>query len=76
MSEKLGEYHDRPITFIRKPIACKELNMPLGTMNELIAKGLMPQPVRIGARAVAFIRDELEAWKKARIAERDNSTSN
>ena len=30
-----------------------------------------PKPVRIGDNGVAWIEDEVTAWQKARIAERD-----
>ena len=30
-----------------------------------------PAPVQIGANAVGFIEDELTAWQKRRVAERD-----
>lgn len=32
-----------------------------------------PKPVRIGDNGVAWVEDEIEAWQKARIAERDDT---
>lgn len=41
---------------------------PCSTLYESIAKGLFPKPVKIGARAVAWPADEVEAVNAARIA--------
>ena len=30
-----------------------------------------PKPVRLGTNSIAFVESEIEAWLKARIAERD-----
>jgi prophage regulatory protein len=35
-----------------------------------ITDGTFPQPVLIGARAVAWVEDEIEEWISNRIAER------
>ena len=35
-----------------------------------IADGTFPEPVQIGARAVAWVEDEIEEWINNRIAER------
>lgn len=33
--------------------------------------GIFPKPVKIGARAVAWNSDEIDAWIEARLAERE-----
>ncbi|RIK92087.1 MAG: transcriptional regulator [Proteobacteria bacterium] len=33
--------------------------------------GKFPKPVKIGANAVAWDADEIAAWQRARLAERD-----
>ena len=38
--------------------------VPRSTWYALIAKGLAPQPVKLGRRPVAWIEDELEAWMR------------
>lgn len=35
-----------------------------------ITDGTFPEPVQIGARAVAWVEDEIEEWINNRIAER------
>jgi len=41
------------------------------TLYEMVARGRFPKPIRIGARSVAWISEEVQAWLEARIAERD-----
>ena len=36
-----------------------------------IAGGTFPQPVPLGARAVAWVEDEIQEWINSRISERD-----
>ena len=36
-----------------------------------IAGGTFPRPVPLGARAVAWVEDEIQEWIDARISERD-----
>jgi prophage regulatory protein len=38
--------------------------VPRSTWYELMAKGLAPQPVKLGERSVAWVEDELEAWMR------------
>jgi prophage regulatory protein len=33
--------------------------------------GTFPEPVRLGGRRVGYSADEIQAWMKARIADRD-----
>lgn len=39
--------------------------------NELIKQNRFPKPVKIGARSIAFVESEIDAWINERIAERD-----
>jgi prophage regulatory protein len=36
-----------------------------------MAAGKFPKPIKLGGRAVGWLKSELEDWQKARIAERD-----
>jgi prophage regulatory protein len=40
-------------------------------LYDLIADGTFPRPVKLGARAVAWVETEIDAWLAARIAARD-----
>jgi len=41
------------------------------TFERLVAQGLLPAPIKIGPRAVAWPEDEIVAWQVRKIAERD-----
>jgi predicted DNA-binding transcriptional regulator AlpA len=41
------------------------------TRERLVAAGLYPRPVRLTAGRVGFVRSEVEAWARERIAGRD-----
>ena len=36
-----------------------------------ITEGIFPRPVPLGARAVAWVEDEIQEWINSRISERD-----
>lgn len=40
------------------------------TLQRRIRRGEFPAPIRVGPRAVAWIKSEIEAWEAARLAER------
>lgn len=65
MSKKLGRLsHVREVV----PYSRSEI-------YRLMALGLFPKSIRIGARAVAWDMDEIEAWIAERIAARDEGTA-
>ncbi len=57
--------------FLRKrEVAARVGYHPVHVMR-LVKAGRFPRPVRIGPNAIRFVEDEVEAWQKDRIAERD-----
>jgi prophage regulatory protein len=58
------------VKYLRRPAVSERYNLPRSTLYALIAKGQFPRPVRLGVRAVGWAIDELEAWERARAAER------
>ncbi|MDO9521498.1 MAG: AlpA family phage regulatory protein [Pseudohongiella sp.] len=46
-----------------------------GSLYAAMAKGTFPKPLRIGRNSVAWISTEVEAWREARIADRDAGKS-
>lgn len=40
---------------------------------KLIADGVFPKPVPLGARATGWVSDEVESWILERIVERDQA---
>ena len=43
------------------------------TVYRLISEGKFPRPVPLGARAVGFLSEEVDAWIDARVAARDQA---
>jgi prophage regulatory protein len=41
------------------------------SLYALISANEFPQPVKVGARRIAFVQAEVDAWIKGRIADRD-----
>jgi prophage regulatory protein len=40
-------------------------------VEQLIAEGRFPKPVRLSTRRIAWLESEIIAWQQSRIAERD-----
>lgn len=56
---------------VRVPEVVRRTGKSRSRLYDEIKLGTFPKPVRIGARAVAWPIDEIDAWIDARIAERD-----
>ena len=59
--------------FIREPDVLARVRFSKPTLHRRVKDGTFPAPVRIGARAVAWITGEIDEWERAVIAERDAS---
>jgi len=55
---------DTDMRLIRERDRRIKTGVPRSTWYELMAKGLAPQPVKLGERSVAWVEDELEAWMR------------
>jgi predicted DNA-binding transcriptional regulator AlpA len=44
-------------------------------IRQLVAAGKFPRPIKIGSNRVAFVEEEIDAWLRARAAERDSHNS-
>jgi prophage regulatory protein len=63
---------NRGETLLRKRAVCERTGLPPASLHERIVAGRFPKPVLIGARAVAWVESEVQAWIEQRIAERDS----
>jgi prophage regulatory protein len=45
--------------------------LPRSTLYDLVQKGRFPKPIKIGARSVGWLENEVLAWQRDRIAARD-----
>ena len=57
------------IILLRKPQVLARLAIKKSTLHNRIQDGLFPKPISIGARAVAWPSNEVEAIIQAQIAE-------
>ena len=55
----------------RLPAALARCGISRSEAYRRIAAKTFPAPIKIGERAVAFNRDEIDQWIRDRIAERD-----
>ena len=51
---------------LRLPAVLQRTGLSRSALYALKKAGHFPQPLRIGARAVAWLEDEIEAWIKSR----------
>lgn len=54
----------------RLPQVCQQVGFSRSEIYRLIALGRFPKPIPLGARAVAWDMDEVDAWVQGRIAKR------
>ena len=62
--------------FLRKAVAADRVGYHPEHLMRLVRQGKFPAPVHLGPRTVAFVEDEVNAWLRARIAERDAGATN
>lgn len=55
------------ISFIRLPGVCERTGLARSTIYRLIGAGLFPSPIRVSARASAWIASEIDDWIARRI---------
>jgi prophage regulatory protein len=56
---------------LRLKEVCPGVGLSRSTIWLKIQQGTFPRPVRLGAHNVRWVESEIEAWKAARIEERD-----
>ncbi len=62
-------------THISQPQVQEIIPYSRSTIYSLIAAGDFPAPVKLGPRASAWVKSEVEAWAESRIAEREDSAA-
>lgn len=60
-------------TLIRLPQVQSIVPFSRSTIYSLISNGSFPAPVKLGPRASAWVKSEVEAWAEDRIASRNSS---
>ena len=59
------------MNILRLPEVITKTGRSRSTLYADIEAGKFPKPVKLGARAIGFVADEVDAWIAARIAERE-----
>jgi prophage regulatory protein len=67
-TSSIDTHNQLPSVFLRMPSVMKMTGLGRSTIYRLIAQQEFPCPVRLGARAVAWRRSELEVWSQTRPA--------
>ena len=60
-----NEWHSAPV-FLRLPSVIRMTGLARSTIYRLVSEQQFPAPVRLGPRAVAWRRSDLEQWSDAR----------
>ena len=60
---------DDPV-FLRRSAVEARTGLSRSSIYDRIAAGEFPKPVSLGGRSVGWLKSEIVAWQKARIAER------
>lgn len=55
--------------FIRLPKVRELTTLPSSAIYAAIAAGTFPKQIKLGARAVAWLESDVQAWIDARVAE-------
>jgi prophage regulatory protein len=69
MEAETIEAPSRPVSILRRPQVEKRVGLQRSAIYEGIARGTFPRPVRLGARAVGWVEEEIDDWLQARVTE-------
>lgn len=59
---------------IRKSTLAQQMGVSIAWLDRAVKSGTFPRPIRLSARSVGWLSTEVDAWLKARAAERETST--
>ena len=57
--------------YLREPQVLERLPFSKPTLHRKVRNGTFPAPVKIGARAIAWLAEEIDAWERKNIEARD-----
>jgi prophage regulatory protein len=60
-----------PAKFMREPDVLDRVPFSKPTLHRKVKERSFPAPVKVGARAVAWITAEIDEWERRLVAERD-----
>jgi prophage regulatory protein len=62
-----AELNEQEIEFIRLPKVLELVGLSQTTIYEMAKSGQFPKQVKLGGRAVAWVKSEVLAWNKAQV---------
>jgi prophage regulatory protein len=61
---------DAPLQLYRLPQVCELIGLRRSALYAAISRGEFPKPIKVGRRASAWRRSDIEAWLESRAAKR------
>jgi prophage regulatory protein len=61
------------VIFLKRPEIEHRTGLKRSTIYDKMKAGTFPKPVKLGARAVAWLEPEIDAWIKERISQRSET---
>lgn len=61
------QHQNQPVTLLRLPAVMARIGYGRSKVYDMIGKGEFPQPIKMGARTVAWPSDQIDAWIAQRI---------
>ena len=69
MTENPEQQNGPPIRLLRMSEVQDRTGLSRSTIRRWVARGLFPQPIKLGENVVGWIEAEIDAWIRERIAE-------
>lgn len=62
-------------TILRRDAVEKATGLPRSTIYEKMARGEFPKPIKLSAKSVGWLENEIAAWQKSRIEKRNGGAA-
>ncbi len=69
----MANTNQEKLSILRRKQVEKRTGLSRSTIYLRIQEGAFPRPIKLGARAVGWLENEIEAWLAERMKIRDNS---
>ena len=69
----MANTNQEKLSILRRKQVEKRTGLSRSTIYLRIQEGTFPRPIKLGARAVGWLENEIEAWLAARMEIRNNS---
>lgn len=66
--------NNKRLTILRRKQVEERTGLSRSTIYLRIQEGNFPRPINLGARAVGWLENEIEAWLTARVENRDSGS--